>query len=307
MIQEFYPLLIFALAFGAVAIIVFIGGQFVSTQVRVQQRIGRPQQVQTAASGGLTSGLDALVATFFDEKRFGIQGSVRSKLRQNLLRAGFFHLDAISYYIFGRLALVVVLPTIAYVFSYYFLANYPWLIKLGLVAVSMMIAVLGPDAYLARRQRRLATTYRLTFPDLLDLMVVCVDAGLGLEAALERVSPEIMRQNKPLGINLILLGAETRAGRSTVDALDSLSDRLGLDEARAFSGMLRQSIELGTDVGDALRVFSDEMRDRRMLRAEEQANKLPVKMVAPLGICIFPVILMTVMIPVILRLSSVMK
>ena len=118
-------------------------------------------------------------------------------------------------------------------------------------------------------------------------MVVCVDAGLGLEAALERISPEIMRQNKALGMNLLLMGAESRAGRSTIDALDSLTDRLALEEARSFAGMLRQSIELGTDVGEALRVFSDEMRDRRLLRAEEQANQLPVKMVAPLGLSYF--------------------
>ena len=131
--------------------------------------------------------------------------------------------------------------------------------------------------------------------------------GSGLEAALERISSEITRQNKALGTNLVLYGAETRAGRSTMDALDSLADRLGLEEARSFAGMLRQSIELGTDISEALRVFSDEMRDRRLLRAEEQANKLPVKMVAPLGACIFPVILMTVMLPVIVRLMSVMK
>ena len=79
-------------------------------------------------------------------------------------------------------------------------------------------------------------------------MVVCIDAGLSLEAALERVSPQILSQNRALGTNLMLMGAETRAGRSTIDALDSLSDRLGLEEARSFAGMLRQSIELGTDL-----------------------------------------------------------
>jgi len=301
MIEELYPYLILALAFGAVVAVVYIVGQFVSTQIRVQQRIGTQGEVATAA---LTTGLDGLVSTYFDEKSFGIEGSVRSKLRQDLLRAGYFRPDAISYYILARLALVVVLPTIAYGLSEYFLANYSWLVKLGLVAVIMLLAILGPDAYIARRQRTLQATYRLAFPDLLDLMVVCVDAGLGLEAALERISPEIMRQNKALGMNLLLMGAESRAGRSTMDALDSLTERLALEEARSFAGMLRQSIELGTDVGEALRVFSDEMRDRRLLRAEEKANQLPVKMVAPLGAFIFPVILMTVMIPIVLRLMS---
>jgi tight adherence protein C len=80
-----------------------------------------------------------------------------------------------------------------------------------------------------------------------------------------------------------------------------------LEEARTFVAMLRQSLELGTDIGDALRVFGDEMRDKRLLRAEELANKLPVKIVLPLGMCIFPVVLMVVMVPVIIRLLSIMK
>jgi tight adherence protein C len=90
-----------------------------------------------------------------------------------------------------------------------------------------------------------------------------------------------------------------------VDALSSLADRLGLDEAHSLVAILRQSVELGTDVGEALRVFSDEMRDRRLLRAEERANELPVKMVAPLALFIFPVILGLVLVPVLLRLFLV--
>jgi tight adherence protein C len=303
MITQTSTIVIFVLAFGAVTAVVFLLGQFVSTQIRVHQRLGHHAEAEVA-SEGLTKTLDGLVSTYFDEKKFGIEGSVRAKLRQELLRAGYFRADAINYYVFARLALVAVLPALAFGFGWYFMSNYSWFYKLGLVALMMLVAIFGPDAYIARRQRTLQTSYRLAFPDLLDLMVVCVDAGLGLEAALERISPEIMRQNKALGMNLVLMGAEGRAGRSTIDALDSLTDRLGLEEARSFAAMLRQSIELGTDVGEALRVFSDEMRDRRLLRAEERANQLPVKMVAPLGAFIFPVILMTVMIPIVLRLMS---
>ena len=83
-----------------------------------------------------------------------------------------------------------------------------------------------------------------------------------------------------------------------------LGDGLGLDEARSFVATLRQSVELGSDVADGLRVFSEEMRDKRLLRAEERANKLPVKMVLPLGMCIFPVILMVVLLPVVVKLSA---
>jgi tight adherence protein C len=307
MITDFAPVIVTILAFGAVAAVVFVLGQFVTTQARIQQRVGAPVQSGAVSNPRLTSHLDTLVRTYFNEKRFGVEGSVRSNLRRELVRAGFFGANAINYYIFFRLAIVVVIPASAYLLAEEFLTNQSWLMKLGLMVVAFMIAVLGPDAYVARRQRKLHDQFRLDFPDLLDLMVVCIDAGLSLEAALERISPQIGAQNRALGTNLMLMGAETRAGRSTIDALDSLSDRLGLDEAHAFAGMLRQSIELGTDLGDALRVFSDEMRDRRLLRAEERANQLPVKMVAPLGMFIFPVILMTVLIPTILRLMTVMK
>jgi tight adherence protein C len=179
-----------------------------------------------------------------------------------------------------------------------------WVLKAAIVGVAVLIGILGPDAYIARRQRLLTGHYRIVFPDLLDLMVVCVDAGLSLDATFERLSQEVMKRSRELGMNMILLGAEMRAGKTMTDALESFAERLGLDEARSFVAMLRQSVELGTDIGTALRVYSDEMRDRRLLRAEERANQLPVKMVLPLGLFIFPVILMVIMIPVVLRLMA---
>ncbi len=267
-----------------------------------------PANIWELESGSsLLGGLNAVIVKYFDEKRFKVDGPARSKLRLGLFRAGFFHPNAINYYIFWRIGFVVALPLVAYVIAETLLADKSSLAKLGLVAISTVLGILGPDAYISRRQGKLAQEYATTFPDLLDLMVVCVDAGLGLESGLDRISGEMLKKSRALGMNLLLLGAETRAGRSTIDALASFGDRLGLDEARAFVGTLRQSIELGSDVGDALRVFSDEMRDKRLLRAEEQANKLPVKMVIPLGACIFPVILLVILLPVMIKLTTVFR
>ncbi len=305
MSQELLFLLITILAFGAVAIGVFAIGQFIAVQIRVHQRVAaQGRDVETAP--GLATGFDALVSTFFDEKRFGVEGSARTKLRRELIRAGFFHVESIKYYIFARIATVVVFVIVA-LLTEQLLVNSTWYLKFALAAIIMFLAVVGPDAYIARRKRKLHVGYRIAFPDMLDLLVVCIDAGLSLEGALDRISGEITRQNRHLGANLQILGAERRAGRSTIDALASLADRLGLDEARSLTAMLRQSIELGTDVGDALRVFSDDMRDRRLMRAEERANQLPVKMVGPLGLFIFPVILGIAMVPVIIRLLAVLK
>ena len=303
------PTFIAILAFGAVTAVVFVIGRLVVNQARVQQRVGAPVRTSagSAAPQGFAESFDYLVKTYFDERRFGVEGSVRSNLRRELVRAAFFSPKALNYYIFARLVVAIILPAIAYLLGEVFLADQPWYLKLLVVAIAVMIGALGPDAYISRRQGKMHARYRLIFPDLLDLMVVCIDAGLSLEAALDRISPQITDQNRAFGTNLVLMGAEVRAGRTTIEALDSLADRLGLEEARSFAGMLRQSIELGTDLGDALRVFSDEMRDRRLLRAEEKANQLPVKMVAPLGMFIFPVILITVLVPVILRLATVFK
>lgn len=303
---EASPALIALMAFAAVGGLVFVAGQYVARELRVQHRIAAPLG-QRQPPSKLRDGMNSLVTKYFDEKRFKVEGPTRSKIRQQLIRAGFFHPNAINYYIFSRLAAVVIVPLIACLGVSIFLADRGPLFKFGLVAVATFLAVLGPDAYISRRQRKLVDEYATAFPDLLDLMVVCVDAGLGLEAALDRISREMLDKSRALGMNLLLLGAESRAGRSTIDALTSFADRLGLDEARSFTATLRQSIELGSDIGDTLRAFSDEMRDKRLLRAEERANQLPVKMVLPLGTCIFPVVLMVIMLPVIVRLMTIMR
>jgi len=301
---DLVPYLIIFLAFGAVTALVFVAGQFFPTQLRLQRRAAMSGRA-TDANQSRLQGMHEFVATYFDEKRFQVEGATKAKLRLDLIRAGFFRADAINYYVFFKLAVVVVFPLIAYVMAEIFFVGYDWFLKLAVVILVTFVAILGPDAYIARRQRLLGEKYRVTFPDLLDLMMVCADAGLSLEASFERLSREMVKRSRELGMNLLLLGAESRAGKSTPEALQSFAERLGLDEARAFVAMLRQSIELGTDIGTALRVYSNEIRDKRLLRAEERANQLPVKMVLPLGVFIFPVILMLVLLPVILRLSGV--
>ena len=117
---------------------------------------------------GLTSGLDALVSAIFNEKRFGIEGSVRTKLRRELIRSGFFRVDAIKYYLFARIATVVVFA-IAVLIAEQFMVNSAWYLKLGLAAVAILLAVLGPDAYIARRTRKLHLEYRIAFPDVFPI------------------------------------------------------------------------------------------------------------------------------------------
>jgi tight adherence protein C len=304
---DLVPILFAALAFGAVAAIALVVGQYYATQAQMERRLPAAVQHTDALGGQPAQGVHAFIARNFRETRFGIGAALRDKMRRELVRAGYFGPEAVSYYLFWRAACILALPTFVYVLSRFFPARTPWFLPVAVVLISVLVAVAGPDAYLARRSRLLVRQYRLIFPDFLDLLVICVDAGLTLDAAFDRVRSEIAKRSRALGLNLELMGAEMRAGRSMIEALNSLADRLGLDEARSFVSMLRQSVELGSDVGEALRVFSDEMRDKRLLRAEEAANKLTVKMVLPLGLFIFPVVLLVVMLPVMIKLLTVLK
>ncbi|RWE08585.1 MAG: type II secretion system F family protein [Mesorhizobium sp.] len=161
-----------------------------------------------------------------------------------------------------------------------------------------------PGLVLTSQVRTKRREYRNGFPDFMDLMIVCADAGMSMEAGIERVSKELFITYPSLSQNLQLVSLELRAGRSLDDALKSLADRLSLDEVRSFATLLQQSKELGTSLSGALRVYSDEMRHKRMSIAEEKAHALPAKMSVPVTICILPVVLMIAIIPIIVKMTA---
>jgi tight adherence protein C len=303
--SDWTPFLIAALAFGAMAGIAFVVGQYYLRAAHMQRRLPVPQAATADPGGQAAGGIARLVARHFDEKRFGVDDTLRGKLRSNLIRAGYFRKDAINFYVFWRLAAVIALPIFCFIIFRFIAPDAQFATGVAIVVIATVVGIVGPDAFVARRQRLLGQEYRTVFPDFLDLLVVCIDAGLSLEAALERITAEITRRNRYFGINLAVMAAEMRAGRSFVDALGTLADRLVIAEARSLVAVLRQAIELGSDIGDALRIFGDDMRDKRLLRAEERANTLSVKMLFPLGFFILPVVLMVVLIPVLIRLAAV--
>ncbi len=303
---ELTPLLVGLLAFGATGCVAYVIGQYYLRNVHLYSRLPAVQEIG-GDSNSAASGISGLVARHFDEKRFGVDDTLRGQLRLNLIRAGYFRRDAINFYVFWRLAAVVLLPVVAYFLVTIFAHNMKFATTAIVIFMAMGLGVIGPDAYVARRQRLLGGEYRIVFPDFLDLLTVCVDAGLSLEGALGRITPEIGRRNRQFGINLAVMGAEMRAGRTFVEALGTLAERLMIPEARSLVAVLRQSAELGSDVGDALRVFSDEMRNKRMLRAEEEANKLSVKMLLPLALFIFPVVLMVIVLPIALKIVEIFR
>ena len=135
-----------------------------------------------------------------------------------------------------------------------------------------------------RRKRRLYNG----FPDALDLLVVCTEAGYGLKPALQRVADELVIGHPELSEELALVNSEMRAGVDRVDALRNLADRTGLEEIAGLVALLSQSLRFGTSIAESLRIYSEEFRDKRMQRAEEEAGKVSTKMVFPLVLCMFP-------------------
>lgn len=227
-------------------------------------------------------------------------------LEAKLFRAGFYQASAPAIYTLSRLGAVC----IGFLGSYAVLTAVlpPQIPSFAAFAGSALIGLgwlVIPSIALDRFENRQKQVYRRGFPDFMDMMITCADAGMSLEAAVERVGSELAGTHKWLGIQLSIMNLQLRAGKPLREALRELSDRIGLEEARALAVLFRQSEELGTSLTDALRVYSDEMRSQRILNAEERANALPVKMMIPLGLCIFPVVMMVVMLPVLIRMKGI--
>ena len=172
-----------------------------------------------------------------------------------------------------------------------------------LTGAATLVGYMAPVMWLSKRIKKRATEHRSGFPDFMDLLVVCADAGVSMEASLSRVGNELAETFPSLSSNIQLAVLETRAGKSMADSLENFGQRLAIEEARTFATLLQQSEELGSSLTDALRVYSDEMRHKRLSRAEEKAHALPAKLVIPLGIFIFPILFVVILLPAAMKIS----
>lgn len=250
---------------------------------------------------------DQVMGTF---KRLGQQSAVRdpgklSVLRARLMQAGFYNREAPVIYLGVRaaalmVAIVGVVLTLPLVMS-----GKSSLGGIAIAGVLALAAILGPDHVLSMRRTSREREYSDGFPDMLDLLVASVEAGLSLDAAVSRVTDELGRRYPNLTVHLRFLVLELRAGKSRKEAWSAFADRLGIDDARQLATMLRQAEEMGTSLGETLTVFSQDMRSKRMLRAEEKALALSAKLTVPLIMFIFPCLLGALMLPAVARLMHV--
>jgi tight adherence protein C len=224
-------------------------------------------------------------------------------LRRRLIEAGLLDPRAPAFFFIARTALAIVFAAIAMPAVPMLLTELtPAWFWMCVLAAGMM-GYMAPSLYLDRRIKGRQTEHRAGFPDFMDLLVVCADAGLSMEASLDRVGRELSDSYPSLSSNIHMATLEIRAGRTLSEALEHLADRLGLEEARAFATLLQQSAELGSSLTEALRVYSDDMRHKRLSTAEEKAYSLPAKLSVPLVLCIFPVLVIVTMLPAYIRVK----
>jgi tight adherence protein C len=218
-----------------------------------------------------------------------------------LVRGGFMRPSAVLIYFLWGVVTAVTLPFVTLVALAFFVGNLSANVILLTALTACIVGYLLPYVFLQNRIADRQRKAREGFPDALDMLLVCVEAGLGLSSAIERVGKEVGRSHPILAEQFGLVSLEMRAGTSRSDALKNLSRRLGVDEVNAFVTLLVQSEALGTSIADSLRVYAQEMRTSRLMKAEELANKLPVKITLPLGFGIMPCLILVIMTPAAIR------
>lgn len=246
----------------------------------------------------------AVIAQVERRQKLDWNESEKTALQRDLVSAGYFGANNVLWYQAIRLLLLVGLPMIVSV-----LLSFAGITLQSASGYAMLAAVGGvgfllPGRYLVYRQNSMRQQCRDGFPDFMDLMVVCAEAGLSPRAAIDRISREISYSYPFLGANLYLMSLELRAGASLPEAVDSLAARTGIEEISNLGSLLTQTEQLGTSLTSALRVYSEEMRDKRLSKAEEKAHSLSVKLTIPMGLFIFPVMLVVIALPLISRIRN---
>lgn len=275
-----------------------------------QQILGRLGETQGAVAAEPGAGLRASdvranawarLAARIESSGLSLGDSNPKGLQRKMLAAGYRSPSAPKVFTLVRLLLIFALP-IAIVVPQLLSPEPKSLLTLYLQGAGL--AVMGlflPNLFLTAKADRRRQQVLNDFPDSLDLMLVCVEAGMGLEAALDRVGREMAISHPLVSEMLSQTTLELRAGAGREEALRNMADRTGVDEIRAFSTLLIQSDKLGSSIATTLRIYASEMREKRRMRAEEKAHRLPVLLSIPLVVCMLPTMIGVLMLPAIIR------
>ena len=271
------------------------------------RRASLKSEIRAIASTGMQSGRMRLqerkdtgwakLADSIEKAGLNLTDTKGDKLRQKMIAAGYTSAAAPKIFTLARLVLVLALPA-----AYLLLASSSGapmsFIKLYVFGSGLALAGLYvPNLFVSAKADRRREAVTNGFPDCLDLILVCVEAGLGLEAAMDRVGREMVGSHPLVAALLSTATLQLRAGARREEALRKMGESSGVDEVRSFATLLIQSDKLGTSIADTLRIYAAEMREKRRLRAEEKAHRLPVLISIPLVICMLPTMIGVLMMP----------
>ncbi|MES2586877.1 MAG: type II secretion system F family protein [Pseudomonadota bacterium] len=227
-----------------------------------------------------------------------------SQIRMRFMSAGYYReLDALIFFALKTI-LTLLLPIFYILLS---LVSGSSSSFLSILSVAVFLSGMGyylPDLWLSRKSKERRQQIFESLPNALDLMRVCVTAGLGLDSAIERVGKELQIESQALAQEFHILNLELRTGATRENALKNLADRTGVEDIHALVSMLIQTEHFGTSVAEALRVHAEALREKRALMAQEVAAKIPVKMTIPLILCIFPALMVVLLGPAIITIGK---
>lgn len=310
--NDLLKVLLLTLLFALVATVVYFVGQAIAVR-----QLARTRLLEAGSATAATPMLGSLRADRIESAWLKLVNTIEQRglslvdtkdaaLRQRLIAAGYPAPYAPRVYTLIRLVLVIGLPILVLAFFWVTGAS-PSMVKLYFTLVLAAAAGLYfPALFIRAKADRRQQALVNAFPDALDLMLVCVEAGLGLEAAFARVGMEMTTSHPLLAEQFGAVVLELRAGRSHEDALRRMADRAGADDIRAFATLLIQSTKLGSSISQTLRTYSSEMREKRRLRAEEKAHRIPVLISIPLVTCMLPVMIGVLMLPAVIRVVRAM-
>lgn len=303
-------LMVLILVFALVVVFAMFVLSFVENRMSVRgelRQIAEPSAGGLVQAGSLRRRTESVWSALIDRiERTGLslEDTKADVMRDRLRAAGFASPLAPRLYTLIRLGLVVALPALVVGLS---LASGGRLSILRLYFVGTICAAAGlyiPALYIRVRAGRRREAVTNGFPDCLDLMLICVEAGLGLEAAIDRVARELTVSHPLISELLATANLRLRAGASREEALRAMAEEAGVEEVRSFATLLIQSDRLGTGIGTTLRTYAAEMRERRKMRAEEKAHRLPVLLSIPLVACMLPTMIGVLMLPAAIRVIN---
>ncbi len=233
------------------------------------------------------------------------EGWQSSGVHIKFLQAGIRNKNAPQYYFAVKTLLTLVLPVLLALFLHFAQPYIPFIRTMMLVLLTAAAGNYLPEMLLHFITKKRIERMRCSLPDMIDLMVICTESGMGIDAAIDRISREMARNNPDLAQEFYLAALEMRAGAIRIEALHNLALRSRLEDLEDLVSVLIQADKFGTSLAEALRVQSEMMRSRRAQRAEELAAKIPVKMTVPLILFIFPALMMVLLGPAIIQLMQV--